>query len=621
MSNREAATTSLADLARTYLVAGNHSVVHQTTGFVELRAPGTDHPVLIWADDSELTASASLSDAERRARDAREAALLVSFEQHMGAAEDDAVGFYLTPRRRGLSTSFVTEATRRLGAGGGVRVPIEFFDSEYRRERVGGEGRYSAISDLIERAGRVDRVPQPFFVRTGLGAADRRPGGDDLVAYLVDALTQPPTAPRLRLVDGSAGMGKTVAFNALVAATYPSFIEAKSARIARPRPIAFNERHLRKTGTHAGGRVHDLIASLIATEVANPVTPAQFDWLVRHGFSAWLFDGLDEVYAGDATFFHKISTLLDAEGSVAQVLLCTRDSLLTSSEATREFIETRLEHHGDVEILELAPWGETAWRSLAGAGADGFVRTVSSSAAIGQLATLPFYAVELLRLVGPGEAPPQPVDEFAMMDQIVARMLERERGKDIFEWGDFVALPPDLDLDAVPEERRAEVVAAIESAGRESLVQLVELIAHFRQRTDAGSGDTLPVAMIQDLLAMSHATLDPRSPEGSATALAVVQFAFFGLGGGADSVDFSHPMLADHLAARYALRLLRASATPGAIRQAVGSQPVPRDSLFHRRMARAVADDPSLRAALRSALDADDLRVPHVIEFVQWLLA
>ncbi len=596
-------TAALTELARGFLVAGGYHVIRSGPGFTDLARlgahEGQTQRLLLWVQEESLPASRDLTEGRRAARDARERELLADFRAKLRVAPEGARAVYLVPRRLGLSAEFVQEASRFLG----IRVPVEFFDSEYRRDAAGGEQRASAIQRIIEQSRAVRRVPQPFFVRHGLDPDARTEGGEDLVEHLHRALCRPPERPRLRLIDGSAGIGKTVAFRALVAALYPSFLTAKAQRQAHPRPIPFDEQPLRAAGSRAGagGRVDDLIDAVIQTELASPVAPTQFDWLLVHGFATWMFDGLDEIYGGDERFYPKLRALLTQPGSVAQILICTRDSLLTSSPRTRAFLEERLAAGDDVEIYELAPWEEGTWRAYSQAEllaapspvslasparqAQDVVESLAATPSLAALASLPFYCCELVKLAqedgalfeGPDGTRR---DEFDVMELVVLRMLARERGKDLFEWRDF----------AGPGEGAR--------LGQERILELVQLVAHHRDR-QATEGDglaELPVRVIADLLGIGVDSLDPETPSGRSLVLAVVQLAFFGMGAEEGSVDFSHPLLAEYLAARYAVELLRRRRTDASLRHALGTAEIREDSVLERYIAREVRRDPVLRS-------------------------
>ena len=108
------------------------------------------------------------------------------------------------------------------------------------------------------------------------------------------------------------------------------------------------------------------------------------------------------------------------------------------------------------------------------------------------------------------------------------------------------------------------------------------------------------------------------TPRWSGSLTLLVQFAFFGPARQPGAIDFTHHILADYLAGRYAVRLLRsvtgrparparraraalAEATRpiSAFRQAIGTAPFAAGSLFHRTIAREIAQDAALRALVQ----------------------
>ena len=182
----------------------------------------------------------------------------------------------------------------------------------------------SALGLIPDQAARTRRAAQPFLIRRGLGPQDCAPGGGDLVEHLETALRDPGRGARLRFIDGAAGSGKTVAFNALLHASFEEFREAKAGHILRRRPIAFLPEHIRG---EAIGYVDDVLDAAAAADMAQAVEPEQLRWLLKHGFATWMLDGLDEFYAGDNDFFSFLEAELADPGSQAQFLICTRDSL------------------------------------------------------------------------------------------------------------------------------------------------------------------------------------------------------------------------------------------------------------------------------------------------------
>ncbi len=497
-------------------------------------------------------------------------------------------------------------------------------------------------------------MPQPFFRRRTLAETGREPGQGDLVDYLKAWIAQAGQGPRFCLIDGSAGGGKTIAFNALATQAYRAFIERKrkqgsggAAESGPGRPIIFLPQHLRIEGEV--GHIDDILAAASETDMAAPVTPDQLRWLLMNGFSLWMFDGLDELYEGGKGFFNEIAAALDRPGSRACILICTRDSLLTSSAAMHAFVESRLAGKRDTEVLELAPWGETAWRTIAalelgqGAKADKFVSSLTSSPIIADLARLPFYCRVLIERFRDGAG--LPASEFELLDTIFERMIGREHDKAIFRWRDFV--DEDLLSDAIEDEigkagglrpddanTRDAVAELLDAQGRENVEELVSALAHACRRADGASG--LEALDIKELTDISYITNDMSREDHVRRLNVLVQFAFFGAGRRAGTVDFTHPILADYMAARYALLLLRLGkdalppggelrpsdlAMPiGAVQQAIGTAPLDVDSIFFRYIDQEVRKDPALRDFLRR-IGGQTIGRPNVRTFLQAVLA
>ncbi len=641
-------------LARTYFEAGGYDVRRESGGFLDLAHPeatkGRPARVLVWSEDAAFAPSRELTPAERSAREAREKALLAAFGRELAAAPD-AVGFYLVPRRLGLSQDFVSKAGSLLRSpAGGVRVPIELFDTPYK-ERQSGEARArsrkarSVVGDLIEEAAKLRRVAQPFLVRRGLGPGDTVPAKGDLVEHLQTELMDPAPRVRLRFIDGSAGSGKTVAFNALLKFLDEEFEAAKQERVQRRRPIAFLPDHIRGETI---GYVDDVLDAAVEADMAQAVEPEQLRWLLRNGFAIWMFDGLDEFYAGDNDFFAFIDAELSGPGSEAQFLVCARDSLLTSSAAMRGFIERQLQRGSGVEIYELAPWNAQSWAQMAWlelehgrSGAEGskrvrqFVSALEGSPTLADLARLPFYCAVMLDTFKAGKGMPK--DELELLQSIVERMVQREHGKDVFRWQDFVDIDALSDAveDRAAEQRiaaadnadtRALLAEALDGEGRGALFELIEALAHELRRNPgaAGAAADLGVDDLRNFYGRLYAGSSLDDPEVERLLTVLVQFAFFGQGRHAGSVDFTHHILADYLSARYAVRLLRLAAEQeaadgagrrpslsdatrrvSAFRQAIGTAPYQAASLFHRYIALQLQREPALAALVRSLRGTD----------------
>jgi hypothetical protein len=139
----------------------------------------------------------------------------------------------------------------------------------------------------------------------------------------------------------------------------------------------------------------------------------------------------------------------------------------------------------------------------------------------------------------------------------------------------------------------------------------------------AGTAGGLGVDDLRDFYGRIYAGSNLDDPDVERLLTVLVQFAFFGQGRHAGSVDFTHHILADYLAGRYAARLLRLAAeqqaragvrspTPSdatlrvsAFRQAIGTAPYQSGSLFHRTIALHLQREPALKRLVQSLRGAD----------------
>jgi hypothetical protein len=630
----------LTPFARAYLEAAGYEVRRSEDDFLDMERTGTaPGRLLVWTGDGARAVS-GLGGLFRSGREAAEKLLLDAFAREMRAASH-ASGFYLVESRQGLSQPFVSEATRLLGEEGGIRTPVEFFDAPYRIDNRDARRARSALAELLTKAEARPRVAQPFYVRRGVAPESRKRGAADLVAFLETSIREQHDGPKLRIIEGSAGSGKTVAFTALVASLYRDFVDAKRARRSCRRPVVFLPSHLR------GGRVgyvRDVIAAVAQTDIADVTSPEQFRWLLMNGFSIWMFDGLDEFYDGSPDFLSFIEEALSAPGSKAQFILCTRDSLMSSNRALREFVERHLaKGSADVQVYDLAPWTADAWRQMArielenattnGSGArrvEDFVTAVESSKEMSALAGLPFYCTLLLERFKKDGALPK--DEFDALEFLVERMVDREHGKDIFRWQDYV----DLELLAVTIEQemsrrglpmpagfeaRGVVAHLLNAEGRDILFELIGSIAHEQRRAPekAAGSDGLDADALRQLSGLANVAISLNDEVVRRLQTVIVQFAFFGPGRKSGSVDFTHQITADYLAARYAASLLKReligpdggelSRDPAvltrAMRKAVGSMEILPHSLFCRALARQIRNDAKLDRLFRALRDDD----------------
>lgn len=445
----------------------------------------------------------------------------------------DAKAYVLAHSRGGFSRDmFQTLADNRVK----FLVPIWFFDTAFRHEET---GKVSVITDIRTQAESERRVPQPFSMEQLAGQAQ----AEDIFSHIFKAIA-PPERPVVRLVVGRAGMGKSYLFRALFARLYEDFLEAKAKHGARPRPIPFTPEHMR--GTYAL-RTEALIDNFLKSDVASPVTRETFEWLLVNGFSTWLFDGLDELYAGDQTFFDYILDLLTRTDSLANITILCRDSLITTSSAFAEFSDLCT---GSTlfEIYRLEDWDRKAKRHLAWLHLEGshpphdepdtgkvsaFMTEVDRSQAVRALSCLPFYCDTLLDLFQKGQRT-EFSDDVALLNYVIDQMIQRETDKGLLD------------------------VRLFEDGGLE---QWLELMAVTYIEESRHAGITRDYASEYGQLVLRPG-LDEDSQNHIITTL--LQFPLFQAGSEIGLLSFTHELIAQTLAARvYLTDLMKNPAEAG----------------------------------------------------------
>jgi hypothetical protein len=219
-------------------------------------------------------------------------------------------------------------------------------------------------------------------------------------------------------------------------------------------------------------------------------------------------------------------------------------------------------------------------------------------------------------------------------------MVRREHGKRVFRWQDFVdteAFTLVLEDEArraglpVPDgnELRAAIDRLLDEQAPELLFELIGGLAHTMRHAAGAFGSDLGLCAddTRDLIDIGRVAASHDSEVLRRLRISLVRFAFFGPGRRAGSLDFTHEILAEYFAARYALRMVeRALGGEGgesvrsAFAGAVGAADIAPGSLFHRYFARQLARDPALRAALDPLLKSGDAGAANVRGFLALLL-
>jgi len=440
----------------------------------------------------------------------------------------DAKAYVIARSRGGFSREFQqTLSDDRIR----LLVPIWFFDAAFKVEEAPKAA--SAIADIRSLDILQTRVPQPFKADPLDGESAE---GVDLLDSLLDELTK-DTKPTVRIVVGRAGIGKSILFRALFARLYDGFLRAKREQASGRRPIPLLPEHLKGA---FGMRTELLVDNFLRTDVASPVPRETFEWLLANGFTTWLLDGLDELYAGDPYFFEYLSDLLTRKNSRAQITVCCRDSLLTTSDAFAEF-QDLCAGSSALKIYRLLDWERPwkrryAWieleRRAPKAGEQdtqqvgSFLSILDGSATLRLLSGLPFYCAVLLQQFREGNIQ-EFADDVAMLNYVIDQMLKREIDKGLLDLRLFVP-------NGIQDWLELIAVSYVEGS-RYADIDRNEAMEYGRLVLREGVDQTTQNHILTSLL----------------------QFPLFCAGTESGRIKFSHDLIAEVLAARGYLQRLR----------------------------------------------------------------
>ena len=223
------------------------------------------------------------------------------------------------------------------------------FDAEFKSEwnpEISDASR-EIISDANRE--REFRIKQPFEILNSALTSEKE--GSDLVTFVAETLNKKTNSPKIYLLIGPAGVGKSSAFNAIFQKCYQKFIEKKARKEESTRPLPLLPKHiLRKQGA----MFSDVLSTFLQMEMSRQLQPEALNWYLDQGRASLFVDGLDEVLASDSSIFNEyFYERLTGNESKCQILLCVRDSLLNSCRSLRNFID---ESQGYLDIYRLAPW-------------------------------------------------------------------------------------------------------------------------------------------------------------------------------------------------------------------------------------------------------------------------
>ncbi len=522
-------------------------------------------------------------------------------------------------------------------SGGSPLTPAQFFDWHYRRRGADDEDA-SPLSDRLRRKVRDFRIhpraPQPYRRLAAL-APNAAPveTGRDLFDRLAPDFAAAPAGPRLIVLCGPAGVGKSVLTAELLNAAHGAFNAAKNRDALGARPILFEPVELGSTADTAPEirSFRRLVDALFGAEIARDVPPSAFAWLHRMGLNTWILDGLDEFFRRQTDFFATIAQTLDAPESRAQILMSTRDSLFASSDALRAFLEERLDAQPEAtEIYELERWDAAAKRAYIAAvlaaeqgeagrpQIDAIAAKIEGRSDLAELSDLPFYCSRLVAAIRKGEERALR-DEFALLQFTIDAIVDREVvEKQVMRLSEFVA---DFDREDIAadvaakiasrmiraEERETALAAALEARGRAELEDMLGLAAFLYLFAEPEPAASLDGADWVD--GVLPTLIAPELDEAAASRLelALAHFPLFGRGEdeGAQSgkLRFVHRLVAEYLASTYATNLVRSN--PGSARiweMALGKRRDWEETVFFRRLRAELGMDAELKAAAEARL-------------------
>ena len=432
----------------------------------------------------------------------------------------DARATILAPSRDGFSRDYIAELSAEKV---GLVVPVQFFDAPFKVEQASRTA--SVIADIRRQADSEVRIPQPYELVGNEG------GGDDLFNTLLDELTN-PHSPQIRFVVGRAGVGKSYLFRALFQRLYSDFLESKNRQRTSTRPIPLLPEHLK--GSNAT-RINHLIQTFLHDDVASPILPDTFSWLLRNGFATWLLDGLDELYAGEDDFFDDVFDLVAEIDSQAQITIWCRDSLLTSSESFADFLDT-CENLGIVKVFNLTGWERQhkrlfAWQRTRGRSprlreddpkeVATFLSATDSNDTLRSLTSLPFYCELILERIGESGVPIVR-DDVELLNTVIDEMVAREREKGLLHESFF---------------------------GEDGLADWMEEIA-VDYVEGQGYAETEQAREYGEYVLQSNLDSDRRDN----ILRSLLQFPLFSPSEGTGRIAFAHDLIAQALAARFYLK-------------------------------------------------------------------
>jgi hypothetical protein len=332
-----------------------------------------------------------------------------------------------------------------------TRVPIQFFDSQFRWDAASGSGQNQAATAArdLRNAGESraeSRTPQPF-------RHDGRdvPGGDLLAELTQRFSSSVPWERPIILVTAPAGFGKSILFESLFAGLLKQFMAAKRQQQQARRPLPLLPDYMATANSPA---LRSMVEAFMQTEFARPMSLPTFEWMLSRGYASWILDGLDELIAQDPTFFEYIDGIVNRDDAPVKprILICVRDSLLGSSPGLRDFIAVA---HDQIDEYRLLPWDRGSVSTFARIRLqhrdERMMSVVDSRPKLLELCGTPYYAELLATQVAEDliDDIPDDYSELTLVSDATRAIIEREYDKEL------------LSATVVPVEELLEVMREV----------------------------------------------------------------------------------------------------------------------------------------------------------------
>ncbi len=440
--------------------------------------------------------------------------------------------FMLVQTYEGLSTKFRIEAKSTYDVN--IRVPIQFFDtpfkfegsanseeSEKSEESAPGKIASSAALELSRRGKEWERkrVPQPYEVIHGSEPQHK----EDILSAITSSELQ-QSGSRLNLIAGPAGMGKTVLFEVLFSRLYSTFHQRKNELRISPRPLPLVPEYIRAS---VSPTLEGLAEAFIRTEFVAPIGMDTFRWMLVNGFGMWLLDGIDELIERDTEFFYRLLEILTRPGTVDPVIvLCLRDSLLTTNQNLRDFLDA---YSDNVTIYELSRWSARSKKVFASIEfgeqqARQFMTMLQAHKELDDISSTPYYCKLIADEYREGKLQ-ESYSEPELLSIAISNLIEREYGKGL------------LNKTILPSGRLLELLQDLASE---------DLALGFRGLTHD------IIKLYTDVLLPAELDNDTRVK----LATNMVQLAVFSRGSATGTVQFTQETLEQHLLGERLYRIL-----------------------------------------------------------------